>query len=235
MLKRIEWKLYKQRKKSRLINREVSIISSTCNGGIISHDLGLRFNTPTINAGIYIPDMVRFIKNIDYYLKKDIKKIAEKNHYYYGRIDDIAVRFTHYKSFDEAIEKWNIRRQRVKIDNLFLIATDRDGYTAEAMRFYDKSMKTRVKKNAGEIDTCTYEEIKMFDGLPVEHKVIFTHKLYPEFKSAYCIKGFENEKRIGILSDFKPTFWRRRYIDDFDYVSFLNGKSVEAINLERRD
>ena len=69
---------------------------------------------------------------------------------------------------------------------------------------------------------CTYEDIKAFDSLPYEHKVIITHKPYPEFKSAYYLKGFENETEVGVLSDFKPGFCRRRYIDDYDYVSFLN-------------
>lgn len=53
-------------------------------------------------------------------------------------------------------------------------------------------------------------------------KVIFTNKEYPEFKSAYCIKGFEKQKEVGILVDYKRQILKRRYLDDFDYVSFLN-------------
>ena len=39
------------------------------------------------------------------------------------------------------------------------------------------------------------------------------------------IPGFENEHEVGILSDWKPRLLRRRWLDDFDYVRFL-----QAIN-----
>jgi uncharacterized protein (DUF1919 family) len=35
--------------RSRLTNKEVTIFSSNCIGGVIYHDLGLRFMSPTIN------------------------------------------------------------------------------------------------------------------------------------------------------------------------------------------
>lgn len=43
-------------------------------------------------------------------------------------------------------------------------------------------------------DNCTYDSIKKFDNLPYKNKVIFTNKSYPEFKSSYFIKGFEDKK-----------------------------------------
>lgn len=70
-------------------------------------------------------------------------------------------------------------------------------------------------------DGCTYEQIKTFDELPYKNKVIFTHKEYPEFNSAFYIKGFENEEEVGILSNFRKYSWKR-YLDDFNYVDFLN-------------
>ena len=71
---------------------------------------------------------------------------------------------------------------------------------------------------------CNYDIIKAFDELPIKHKVIFTCKPYPEFKSAYYIKGFENQEEVGILSEWKPGFWKRRWLDQFDSVAFLNGE-----------
>ena len=94
--------------------------------------------------------------------------------------------------------KWNERKERIDWNNLFIIAIDGDG--------------------------CTYESLKKFDKLPYENKVIFTHIPYPEIKSSYYIRGFENEKGVGVLLYFKKQFLIRRYLDDFDYVSFLNGK-----------
>ena len=42
--------------------------------------------------------------------------------------------------------------------------------------------------------------------------------------SGSFIPGFEDQDGIGVLLYFKKQFLVRRYLDDFDYVSFLNGK-----------
>ncbi len=36
------------------------------------------------------------------------------------------------------------------------------------------------------------------------------------------MKGFETKEELGVLTNYKDGFWRRRYLDDFDYVTFLN-------------
>ena len=54
--------------------------------------------------------------------------------------------------------------------------------------------------------------------------MIFTHKKYDEFPSAYHIPGFEEDGEVGILSDWKPQLFKRRWLDDFDYVKFFNEK-----------
>lgn len=36
-----------------------------------------------------------------------------------GLIDDVEVVFLHYKTFDEAVEKWNRRKSRINWDNLY--------------------------------------------------------------------------------------------------------------------
>ena len=76
-------------------------------------------------------------------------------------------------------------------------------------------------------DNCSYETMRRFDMLPYENKVIFTHIPYPEIKSSYYIPGFERDESVGVLLYFKKQFLVRRYLDDFDYVSFLNGKGFE--------
>ena len=52
--------------------------------------------------------------------------------------------------------------------------------------------------------------------------MIFTHVEYPEFSSAYYIRGFEEKEELGVLISYKNQFRKRRYLDDFDYVDFLN-------------
>ena len=69
---------------------------------------------------------------------------------------------------------------------------------------------------------CTYETIKNFEELPYKNKVIFTYKEYPEFSSTYCMESFKGKGELGVITDFKSQFLKRRYLDDFDYVDFLN-------------
>ena len=102
----------------------------------------------------------------------------------------------HYNSFNEAKEAWERRAKRVDMSNVYIVMTDKNG--------------------------CTYEHIKQFEELPYKNKVIFTHKSYKEFSSAYYIPGFETENEVGILSEWKPQLLKRRWLDDFDYVRFFN-------------
>ncbi len=155
-----------------------------------------RFNSPTVNLNIEAEDFLRFLNNPQKYLNEKPVEIDSDMSFPVGRIDDITLYFMHYKSFDEAANKWIERSKRVDFNNLFVMMTDKNG--------------------------CTYENIAEFDALPYENKVIFTHKPYPEFKSAYYIKGFENDGEVGILSDDKSGFFKRRWLDEFDYVKWYN-------------
>lgn len=199
LIRRIEWRLYKEIKRRKLKNLNPTIISSNCNGGIIYHDLGLPFNSPTINLSMDMEDFIKLVNNLKYYLKQEIYEISDLNYNFpCGMLDDIKIRFNHYKSFEEALKKWDERKERINWDNIYIMGIDGDN--------------------------ATYESIRKFDELPYKNKVIFTHKDYPEFKSSYYIKGFEKDNEVGILIYFKKKFWIRRYLDDFDYVSFLNRK-----------
>lgn len=199
-LKLLENKLYNINKKKHLKNKNFTIISSNCVGGIIYHDLGLPFLTPTVNLSFDMNDFVKFVSK-KYYIDKDLIKLDTNKEYPIGVIEDIKINFIHYKTFEEAKTKWDERKQRINYDNLFIIGTDKDN--------------------------CTYETLKAFENLPYENKIIFTHIDYSEISSSYCIKGFEDKNELGVITNFKERFLMRRYLDDFDYVSFLNNKRKE--------
>ncbi|MPN54610.1 hypothetical protein SDC9_202281 [bioreactor metagenome] len=44
----------------------------------------------------------------------------------------------------------------------------------------------------------------------------------PEIDSAYYIKGSEQDGVVRDICQYKSAFSGRRWLDDFDYVSFLN-------------
>lgn len=199
LLQRIEWYLYKKLKRRKLKNITPTIIASNCNGEYWYNDMGLRFLSPTINLSFDMNDYVKMLENLKWYMEQMIQPYQDDRFDYpTGMLGDIEIRFNHYKSFEEAVQKWEERKKRIDWDNLFILGIDGDG--------------------------CTYESIKRFDALPYKNKVIFTHVPYPEIKSAYYIPGFEKNEGVGVLLYFKKQFFVRRYLDDFDYISFLNGK-----------
>ena len=113
--------------REKLKNSNFSVISSNCNGAFILHDLGQRFNSPTVNLFLYPKDFIKFVKNLKYYLSLDLKFIKEEGiEYPIGLLDDIKIYFMHYKSNEEAENKWNSRKERINYDNIFIMMTARD-------------------------------------------------------------------------------------------------------------
>ena len=180
-----------------LKNTNFSVISSNCNGAFILHDLGQRFNSPTVNLFLFPKDFIKFVKNLKYYISLKLEFIKEDGiNYPVGKLEDIKIYFMHYKSEEEADVKWEERKKRINYDNLFIMMTDRDG--------------------------CTYEDLKEFDSLPYKNKVVFTHIEYPEIKSSFYIKGYENEKQIGHIYEFLNETTGYKHYDEFDYVGWFN-------------
>ena len=201
-IQRVEWRFYKERKRKKLKNTTPTIISSNCNGEFLYYDMKLKFLSPTINLSFDMNDYVKMLENLRWYMEQPILPYNDDRFDFpTGKLGDIEIRFNHYNSFDEAVKKWEERKKRINWDNLFILGIDGDN--------------------------CTYDSIKRFDQLPYENKVIFTHLPYPEFKSSYYISGFEHENGVGVLLYFKNTLFIRRYLDDFDYISFLNGDRIK--------
>lgn len=190
---------HKNRK--RLKNSNFSIISMNCIGGIISHDLGQRFNSPTVNLWFNASDFLKFCKNLRHYVFEceicEDKQRTNLFKYPVGCLDDITIYFPHNRNFLKAKQKWIERSKRINFDNLFFIMVQRDG--------------------------CTKKIIEEFDNLNYDNKIIFTTSKYKNYKSAVYLQGMEqSEDSIIDLTKYKGKFTGRRNIDDFDYVSFLN-------------
>lgn len=183
--------------RKRLISKSRTIISNNCVGGYLYHNLGLKFESPTINLFIEPEDYLKMVLDIDKYFdpEAEITEVLGVKEYPVGRIYDCNVYFMHYKSFDEAVRKWRERCGRINKNSLYFTMTDREG--------------------------CTVYHIRAFDALPYENKVFFSHVPIPEIKSAFYIKGFEKENCVGNLQE-KMNMTGKRYLDQFDYVDFLN-------------
>ena len=184
---------------TKLKDEEFTIISSNCIGGVIYHNLRLEFKSPTINLFFYPSDFIKFGGNLEYYLNCELEECNTNENYPVARLDDVLLYGLHYGSFEELKLKWDSRKKRVCYDKLFFIMSERDG--------------------------CVREDILNFDELPYDNKIIFVHEPLPEVESAYCIPDtsvIENGEIVVVpLTGFKKDE-NMRFIDYFDYVSFLN-------------
>lgn len=186
--------------RKRLVNQDFTLLCNNCNGGIISHDLHLRFRSPTVNLFFYSDHFLKFCENFDYYISQPLTLCKEPLHqpeieYPVCNLGDLELHFLHYHSFEEAKEKWESRSQRINRDNIFVMWTFFGGT--------DEQMLNR------------------FEKLPFKNKVAFTEKDFPDCESAFYIRGFE-EEGLGVLSWYSG-LRGKRVLDQFDYVTWFNG------------
>ena len=181
--------------------KNVCILSMNCTGGILYHDLGLPFLSPTINLFFHAEDFIRFCERLDDYLKIDKlvecfdPDVVQDRPYPVAWLGDIKLFLVHYHSVSEAQDAWNRRKKRIRKEEIVVLATDRDGMT--------DSLKDR------------------FEKLPYP-KVMFVHKPDPIHPSCFYLRGYEQESSVGIVTE--STGWLgTRKVDQFDWVAFLNG------------
>lgn len=181
--------LNRKRARKRNHKKNISILCGNCMGGYIYHQLGLQFNSPTINLMMLQTDLFKLVSNLEFYRRQEFQPCEGG-----GYLADIRIFFTHYKSFEDGVKKWHSRFKRINYDELYIIASDRDGLSEEQIRQY---ANVRCKK-----------------------LVIFTAK---DYDLPYCfqLKQYSNQPSIGnILSKTISGKWLfERY---FDYVGWLN-------------
>lgn len=180
-----------------LHNTDITFLCPNCIGGILFHDLGLRFMSPTVNLMMTQPDFVKFVLNMDYYLKQEFQFYDHPEYScpcaYLG---DISVHFTHYQSREEAENKWKARTTRIQKNRIFVFLEERDGLTKE--------------------------EIIQLKKLKVKGLVVFTVNDYKDIPYTVQITKYKNDGEIGnILS---RSFWddSREYEHYFDFVKWFN-------------
>lgn len=195
-----EWNAYRKRRAARLKRSGFSIICTNCIGGVMYHDLGLEFLTPTVNLTISLPDLVKMAGDLKWYMEQPLAELDRGSPFPTARLGAgdraVQINFLHYDTFQAAKESWEERKRKINYSCIVLMGTDQDG--------------------------CDYESLRRFDQLPYPNKLLFTHIPHPELSSACYIPGFEDRPEIGTLTNLKPQFFKRRYLDDFDYVDFLN-------------
>lgn len=169
------FKPIRRKRKGKLVNKEFSIISNNCWGGRIYQKFDLPYTSPTVGVYFYPDEYIKFLNNLEHYLSiepiiiprgksKYAKQLSELRVYRYfpiGLIDDIEIVFLHYRSDEEAIEKWEKRKKRINLSNLIV-------------KFNDQN-------------ECTEKHLIAFEKLPYKNKICFTAKEYNSCKNLSII------------------------------------------------
>ena len=185
--------------RKRLQNTDFSLFSPNCYAGLIYHRLGLQFKSPTIN--LLFPSKkqyLKFLSDLKYYLSIVPVEVKDKKYNCpVGMIDDVKLVFNHYKSFDEAVKKWEERKRRVNYDNLYFIFDD--------------------------IADAEYNDLLEFNKLNCRGKVILTAKEYDGIENSVVITKYKKEGKMKAYLLEKSVITGKTPADKvFDYVSWLN-------------
>lgn len=187
-----------QRNRNRLTNRTLTIIVSNCTGGFLYHWLGLEFRSPFINLYMTPEDFLIAVENFEEFINTPIREYKNNDYDYPVGIGayETKIHFMHYPSFDIAVTTWNKRCKRIDTHNICIIMS-----------------------NWGGQDT---KQLERFEKLPFKNKIVFTDREFPEYSSAFCLKGYDCKNGHNGNVYATQTITGKRYIDQFDYVSFFN-------------
>ena len=182
--------LFSPLRKIGLKNRDFTIISNNCWGGIMYQYYGLEYRRPFIGLFIPMPCYIKLLLNFDTVMAAELSFIeAEQSEYYCKKSDldgkkypvgvlpgDIEIHFLHYKTKEIAREKWQKRKTRINKSNMLV--------------------------KMAEIDFCTKELIEAFDKLPFKNKICYTANYYPDIKSAVLLPQ-KYTKNGEVLTEWK--------------------------------
>jgi len=198
------WRWREKNNISRLKNNNFTIICNNCDAGIIYNSLKQKFLTPTINLWLEDEDYLKLIYNLKEFIEKGELEQLEQTDYDYpvgllkAPCGEVKIMFMHYKTFEQAKEKWIERSSRINWDNLFYLF--------------------EIKP------TCTEQSIKLFEDFNSSNKEMISFGVETNNPSVNKIK-VKGKYLDGIAVKYQSRFSAKRWIDNFDYVSFLNGES----------
>lgn len=191
-------KLYRIKSRLKLKNRSFTIISNNCWAWSVYEDLGVKYNTPTVGLFFYAPCYIKFLSNLYFYLDQpllfkqtskyelaNIRRSKSQNFYPIGLLGDVEIHFLHYISKEDALEKWNRRKQRINFKNLFIVFS--------------------------EVDLCELKHIKAFDNLFFLNKVFFSAKNHLGIRSQVWLKCYQDKEVIGDIVTHRWPY--RKYFD----------------------
>lgn len=178
---------------------DFTIISNNCWGGKVYRYFKLPYNSPTVGLYFYPKDYLRFISDIKHYMNLELEFISYEQSKYseslkskgqtnipIGKLDDVEIVFLHYKDAEEARVKWNRRKARINWSNVYYKFTEMNG--------------------------CSMDDLKAFEKLKLERKVLFVSEDY----------GLHNQiifKEFQGLHNVPDDTTRFKYINPIKFIN----------------
>lgn len=187
-------------------NKSATFLCPNCIGGLLFHDLGLQFRSPTVNTMMLQTDFVKFVLDLEGYLKKKLEFFHHPElNCPCARLGDITIHFTHYHSQQEAEQKWKERCKRIDKDNLFIFLSERDGLSKEDF------LRLRNVRARG--------------------LVIFTANHYADLPYTLYIKKYRKDGVVGNILSMSYLNGQREYEKYFDFVKWFNNANGEDFDI----
>lgn len=170
------------------------IISNNCYGVDYYKQQQIPYNTPFVGLFLYPECYIRLLESFDTCMELELTYCMfskyGKTIYPVGNLGkDIEIHFLHYKTFQEALDKWNRRKARMSLlSDCIIKMCDRDGF--------EKSHAER------------------FLQIPLKYKVLFVTKknnFFPEnyqviqINDEFCPTGTQLESKFPVLQTFAFT------------------------------
>lgn len=195
-------------RRKHLKNKNFSIICQSCIAAVVYHDLGMKFLTPTINLYFQAADFIELLKHLHSYMNGELIEDKNSNKPFpvgilkcSDRDNQIKLYFNHYSNFDQAREKWDVRKKRINYDNLYIVGCDHYG------------------------SPYSNEDLKEFNKLPYEHKVIITGNSHLDNGTSFSIPDCDVSGHIGDWWERIDNVRHSRFFEKWNYVDFLNKKN----------
>lgn len=188
--------------RSGLEHREFTVLSNDCWGQALYEGYGLPCQTPLAGSGMHADCFLRFLGNIEGYLRSPLRFIPETRYTAVKRLrsqreaqnglwpiallgEDVEVHFLHYRREDEARRAWNAGCELLNLKRIAVkFSADKDG--------------------------ATQEHVERFAALPFERKLLISRQSLPEIACAvqtpdYVINGAVMFRRS--VKQFDCTHW----------------------------
>lgn len=195
--------LFSAIRRKQLNNTDFSIICNNCWGGYVYRYFGLPYLTPTVGLYFFPDDFLKVLQDIQGYMTASLHFIEPEESAYFeelkrkgqlnvpiGKVKDVEIIFLHYKTQEEAYEKWTRRAGRINYNNIIVKFSQMNG--------------------------CQERHLEKFDKLPYNKMFSFVNRpeLAQRFKKAIYFKG--QEEFEGLHSD--TTFFNN-YVDLVELIN----------------